>query len=125
MQNKYKTQKLNYFNLSRSDEGKLSQRLKKYLPYGMVFTAGILISLCCTEMVLAADAKLDIDGALTSSTGPFITALKKYWTTLLILPAAGTALFSEGDLRQRAIRAGIGTGIAGMMMMGIIAFLGQ
>lgn len=123
--NNYK--KLSLFGNAR----KSKEKLKKYRPYSIIFGSAILISFVCSELAFAAsassaaDAALNIEGAITTSTAPVIAAVKKYWTSFLMLPAAGSAFIGEGDLRQRAVRAAIGTTVAGMVMMGIIAFLGQ
>ena len=84
---------------------------------------GALIMALIPELALA-DATFDIDKGVKAATDPFIKGIKEHWGKGLLLTGGTTAVIGEGDLRQRAMRAGIGCTVGGAVILGIIAALG-
>ena len=94
------------------------KNLLKGITYaGVAATAGMLF----IEMAWAA--KFDIDAGVNAATKPLIDGIEAHWGKGVLLTGAGSALIGEGDARQRAIRAGIGCGAAGAVVLGLIALL--
>lgn len=91
----------------------------KYCSYMAVILVGFVIG---TDMSFA-NSKFDIDAGVAAATAPVITAFKAHWGKGVLLSGAGAALFSEGDARQRAVRAGMGCAAAGGVILGLISLL--
>jgi len=73
------------------------------------------------ELVLAA---FDIDKGVTAGTKPLLEGIQTHWGKGVLLSGIAAALVGEGDPRQRAIRAGLGCGAAGVVVLGLIGMLG-
>lgn len=73
------------------------------------------------ELVLAT---FDIDKGVTAGTKPLLDGVQAHWGKGVLLSGTAAALVGEGDPRQRAIRAGLGCGAAGVVILGLIGMLG-
>jgi len=94
------------------------RNLLKGAIYAGVATTTLML---CTE--IASAAKFNIGAGVAVATKPLIDGIEAHWGKGVLLTGAGSALIGEGDARQRAIRAAIGCGAAGAVVLGLIALL--
>ncbi len=73
------------------------------------------------EMVLAA--KFDIDAGVKAGADPIMKAIDNHWGKFVAIVGCSAAVLGEGDGRQRATRAAIGAGLAGAVILGLLATL--
>ena len=66
----------------------------------------------------------NINAGVDAGVNPLIEAINAHWGKGVALSAVTTAMLSEGDPRTRAVRALIGGGAAGAVILGIIATAG-
>jgi hypothetical protein len=90
-----------------------------YAFYGALFAG---VSLCAAEI---AFAKFDIDAGIKAGTSPLVKALTDHWGKGVLISGGATAMIGEGDLRQRGIKAAMGSGVAGIAVLGLLAMLGD
>lgn len=90
-------------------------RMITYLGYIMLFTALLFLG----KEALA----FDIDKGIKAATDPLFTGIQNHWGKIVGLVGVAAALMGEGDLRTRAIRAGMGVGAASGVVLGIMAAL--
>jgi hypothetical protein len=90
-----------------------------YAFYGALFAG---VSLCAAEI---AFAKYDIDAGVKAGTSPLIKALTDHWGKGVLLSGGATAMMGEGDPRQRAKLALLGSGAAGLAVLTLVAAFGD
>jgi hypothetical protein len=106
-------------NNSKKQSRFIKTKFAKILFCGVVCVgAGLVLS----EVTLAT-AKFDIDAGATGGATPLIDGIKAHWGKVVLLTAAASALFGEGDPKQRVVRAFCGSGASGAFMLGLIAML--
>lgn len=109
---------------SCTKNSKLKQKFKHYLSYCFGFVVTVALSLLCIDVVYAADTQYNIEAGITAGTKPAIEAVRAHWGKGVLLSSCGAAIWGEGDARQRAVRAAVGAGAAGMAVLGLLAMLG-
>lgn len=85
-----------------------------------------LASMAMSGGVLFAEiawAKFDIDAGVAAAANPIIAGIEAHWGKFLCISSAASAIVGEGDLRQRGTRTAIGTGVAGGVILFILALL--
>ena len=81
------------------------------------------VTIFLPELVLAAN--LDIDAGVKAATDPLIKAIDHHWGKGVLVCSAASGLFGgEGDLRQRAVRSGMGGVISGAFFLGLLKLFG-
>ena len=81
------------------------------------------VTMFLPELVLAAN--LDIDAGVKAATDPLIKAIDHHWGKGVLVCSAASGLFGgEGDLRQRAVRSGMGGVISGAFFLGLLKLFG-
>lgn len=98
---------------------KLNSRIVKNI---LVFSFQTIVLLLIPEIALAA-AKFDLNAGVVAATKPLTDALTAHWGKGVLLSGGASALIGEGDMRQRALRAAIGCGAAGGVVLALIAML--
>lgn len=94
-----------------------TMRFKRCMGIGLIAVASTIL---CSEVAMAG---FDVDAGVDAATKPIIDGIKAHWGKGVLMTGAGSALIGEGDPRQRAVRAGIGAGSAGMIILGLVALL--
>ncbi len=74
---------------------------------------------------IALAAKFNIDTGINSGINPLIRALDDHWGKLVGLVGITTAILGEGDGRQRAVKAAIFSALAGGVIIGLLAMIGE
>ena len=82
-----------------------------------MFLVLMATGLVCTE----AAAAFDLEKAATAATDPLLKFTTTHWGKFVGLAGTASAVVGEGDLRTRAIRAAMGTGTAGAVILGVMA----
>ncbi len=104
---------------SRNHNNKTKQTKPDYVAVcGYVF-ACLLVSFVATEVL----AVFDLDKGIKAATDPLVKFANDHWGKFVALSGVATATVSEGDMRTRAIRAGVGCGAAGTAVLLIMAAL--
>jgi hypothetical protein len=116
--------KENIIDKSVSQKGRaalpiLENGLAKSFLFGV---AAVSLGMVLPEFVLAT-SKFDINAGVTAATDPLINGLKAHWGKGVLLAGGVSALIGEGDLRQKAIKAAIGCGVSGGVVLALIAML--
>ncbi|MGC0372183.1 MAG: hypothetical protein DGJ47_000890 [Rickettsiaceae bacterium] len=89
----------------------------------IVTVGGIICSsFMLTEYVFAA-GELNIDESVTAMMDPLTAAIKKHWMKIVAMFGIGAAIMGEGDMRQRAFRAGGGVIASSAVVLALIAML--
>ena len=97
-----------------------SRSFKTVRSYAFYAALAIGAGLMMSELAFATK-KWDIDGGIKASASTVVQAIIDHWGKGVIVCGAAAAIFGEGDLRQRATRAALGSVSAGMFMLGSIA----
>lgn len=113
--------KLNQIN-PKNNRDKFKSIINQYGYYVLAIIGLITMSVVFIDSTLAA-AKFDINAGVLGGTQPFVDGIKAHWGKAVLLSSAGMAILGEGDPRQRAIRAGIGAGASGMVVLGLLSML--
>ena len=100
-------------------------KYSRFYEFAFILLALIALQffLADTAMAVNEAAKFNIKGGIKAATAPIMEAIKSYWSTGVVISGGATALLGEGDMRQRAIRAGMGAGAAGLVVLGLLAML--
>lgn len=100
-----------------SDSNTKGNKARNYIIYGAMIGS----VMCCSSLAYAA---FDIGRGLGASIDPIVNVAKAHWGKGIAISGILTALLSEGDMRTRAIKAGIGCASGGAVILGIIAAVG-
>ncbi len=74
-------------------------------------------------LLIAGDAlAFDIDKGVKAATDPLLKGISEHWGKAVAISGVTTAIVSEGDMRTRAVRAGIGCGASGAVVMAVLGF---
>lgn len=107
--------------------GRKNNKIDKTANFKKLLKRAAYVGVATATLMLFAEvawaAKFDIDAGVTAATKPLIDGIEAHWGKGVLLTGAGSALIGEGDPRQRAIRAAIGCGAAGAVVLGLIALL--
>ena len=90
------------------------KRLKQYAILG---ASVALLSIASSESALAA---FDLDKGMKAATDPLVALISKYYGVGIAVGASAGALVGQGDLRTKAINAGIGAGVAGGVILALL-----
>lgn len=93
----------------------------KYLSHVAKVMSYLLVACYFTESFAA----FDLDKAAVAATDPLLKFCKDHWGKFIGLAGIGTAIISDGDMRTRAVRAGIGCGCASAVVLGVMAAIGK
>lgn len=85
--------------------------------------AGVCITAIMLPEITLAVSKFDINAGVNAATRPLVEGVTTHWGKGVMLSGIVSSLVGEGDARQRAIRALIGSGVAGAVVLGLIALL--
>ena len=72
---------------------------------------------------IALAAKFNIDAGIAAATGPLIKAIGDHWGKAVVISGCASAIIGEGDTRQRAVRAGFASTVAGGVVLALLAML--
>ena len=106
---------------SSTDANQSKLAIQKSLARSLIIGTGILT--IATLLPVLEQAGFDVDAGVTAATKPLVEGVTAHWGKGVMLSGVAAALVGEGDLRQRAIRAGLGCGAAGAVVLGLIALL--
>lgn len=95
----------------------LQTTLAKSLVCGAI---AVSLGMLLPEIALAG---FDIDKGVKAAADPLVKGLTDHWGKGVLLSGGAAALIGEGDPRQRAIRAGVGCGASGGVMLLLLAML--
>jgi len=105
---------MNNNNLSKTSL-KETKSTSKVLPSALV-VSGVIMA-CFASNAFG----LDLDKAARAATEPLLKFTHDHWGKFVTLAGIVTAIVGEGDMRTRAIRAGIGVGAASAVVLGVLA----
>ncbi|NRB10186.1 MAG: hypothetical protein HRU35_01005 [Rickettsiaceae bacterium] len=77
----------------------------------------IFLSLIVTDALA-----FNIDQGVKAATDPLLKGIKDHWGKAVAISGVTTAIVSDGDMRTRAVRAGIGCGASGAVVMAVLGF---
>ncbi len=115
MQKRSQQQNLNTNSNPKTAKNKKADYISAF---GYVF-ACLLVAFVATEVL----AVFDLDKGIKAATDPLVKFANDHWGKFVALSGVATATVSEGDMRTRAIRAGVGCGAAGTAVLLIMAAL--
>lgn len=97
-----------------------NMRLKNFKKYAVIGCSATLLTALAVEPALAA---FDLDKGIKAATDPLIGLITKYYGVGVAVGASGGALVGQGDLRTKAINAGIGAAVAGGVILALLKAL--
>ena len=109
--------KVEIMNNSKVHKKDRAKRLKQYAILG-AFVA--LLGIASSESALAA---FDLDKGVKAATDPLVALISKYYGVGIAVGASAGALVGQGDLRTKAINAGIGAGVSGGVILALLKAL--
>lgn len=98
-----------------------SSNVKKFSSYAFYGLTAIGLGVLMSEVALA---KFDIDAGVAAATSPVLKGLSDHWGKGILISGLATAMLGEGDLRQRSLKAGMGSGFGAIVVLGLFAMLG-
>jgi len=95
--------------------------LKETRSTGKVLPTAIVVGGIILTCIAGNAFGLDLDKAAKAATEPLLKFTHDHWGKFVTLAGVVTAIVGEGDMRTRAIRAGIGVGAASAVVLGVMA----
>ncbi len=97
-----------------------AKQKSNFKKYTVLVASVATLSLVCAEPALA---EFDLDKGIKAATDPLVALITKYYGVGIAVGASAGALVGQGDMRTKAINAGIGAGVSGGVILALLKAL--